>query len=40
MELLQELSVTDNPELPRLIDEAGQLVAIMVSSKKTARSRD
>lgn len=40
LELLQELSVSDKPELPRLIDEAGQLVAIMVSSKKTARSRD
>jgi len=40
LELLQELSVTGDLELPRLIDEAGQLVAIMVSSKKTARSRD
>jgi four helix bundle protein len=39
-ELLENLTVTDNPELLRLKNEASQLVAIMVQSKKTARSTD
>lgn len=34
--ILQDLGVKD-PDLPRLLDEASQLTAIMVSSKKTAR---
>jgi four helix bundle protein len=37
LEMLTELSQERNPELGRLENEAGQLVAIMVSSKKTAR---
>ena len=37
LELLAELHRTPNVELNRLTDEAYQLVAIMVSSKKTAR---
>lgn len=39
MELLQELVVGQDEELRRLRDEADQLVAIVVSSKKTARGR-
>ncbi len=34
--ILQDLSVKD-PDLPRFMDEANQLTAIMVSSKKTVR---
>jgi len=37
MELLQELPRGSTPELVRLRDEAWQLVAIAVASKKTAR---
>jgi four helix bundle protein len=37
MELLAELQKNASPELIRLTNEANQLVAIMVSSKKTAR---
>lgn len=36
-ELLESLITPHNPELIRLKDEAGQLVAIMIQSKKTAR---
>jgi four helix bundle protein len=36
-ELLESLSMSKNPELFRLKDEAHQLVAIMIQSKKTAR---
>jgi four helix bundle protein len=39
-ELPENLVVTDNPELLRLKNEPSQLVAIMVQSKKTARSMD
>jgi four helix bundle protein len=39
-ELLENLSSANNPELLRLKNEASQLVAIMVQSKKTARSLD
>jgi four helix bundle protein len=38
MELLGELSAGHENELSRLMNEANQLVAIMVSSKKTART--
>lgn len=38
-ELLENLAVANGSELKRLKNEAGQLVAIMVQSKKTARSR-
>ena len=34
--MIQDLGVQD-AELPRLMDEANQLTAIMVASKKTAR---
>ena len=37
IEMLVELNVSQSPELPRLLREANELVAIMVSSKKTAR---
>ena len=37
IEMLMELNVSNSPELPRLLREANELVAIMVSSKKTAR---
>ena len=37
LELLTEQNVTHSTELPRLLKEANELVAIMVSSKKTAR---
>ena len=39
LELLGSLAAGRPNELKRLEDEAGQLVAIMVQSKKTARSR-
>jgi four helix bundle protein len=39
LELLENLSVNNKLELGRLKNEASQLVAIMVQSKKTARSR-
>jgi four helix bundle protein len=38
-ELLEQLAVNNSSELTRLKNEASQLVAIMVQSKKTARSR-
>lgn len=38
-ELLDKLNINNKVELCRLKDEASQLVAIMVQSKKTARSR-
>jgi four helix bundle protein len=38
-ELLENLPATGDNELLRLKNEAGQLVAIMVQSKKTARTR-
>jgi len=37
IEMLIELNVSNSPKLPRLLREANELVAIMVSSKKTAR---
>jgi four helix bundle protein len=37
LEMLADLCQKRNPELDRLENEASQLVAIMVSSKKTAR---
>ena len=37
LELLENLAVGNGGELKRLQNEAGQLVAIMVQSKKTAR---
>ncbi len=39
LELLENLAVGTLADLKRLESEAGQLVAIMVQSKKTARSR-
>lgn len=36
-ELLRDLFTEPLPELERLLDEANQLTAIMVASKKTAR---
>jgi len=39
MELIQLLEVPIGDELARLHKEAGQLVAISVASKKTARQR-
>ena len=39
-ELLENLAVPNNAELLRLKSEASQLVAIMVQSKKTARTLD
>jgi four helix bundle protein len=33
-----DLKVASTAELPRLLAEAGEIVAIMVASKKTARS--
>jgi four helix bundle protein len=39
LELLEELAVSNKVELGRLKHESSQLVAIMVQSKKTARSR-
>jgi four helix bundle protein len=38
VEMAAELDQTQNGEVLRLSDEASQLVAIMVSSKKTARN--
>ena len=38
LELLEHLIKTENAELLRLKSEASQLVAIMVQSKKTART--
>ena len=40
LEMLAELTKKENAELVRLTKEAGELVAIMVSSKKTARGGD
>ena len=40
LEMLAELVKRENAELSRLTKEAGELVAIMVSSKKTARGGD
>lgn len=40
LELLEELSTTQLPELSRLKTETNELVAIMVQSKKTARLSD
>jgi hypothetical protein len=37
MELVEELTSKEDKELQRLKNEANQLVAIFVSSKKTAR---
>jgi four helix bundle protein len=37
MEILEELGMKRNQELQRLKDEANQLIAIVVASKKTAR---
>ena len=37
LEMLIELKLSISPEFPRLLREANELVAIMVSSKKTAR---
>jgi four helix bundle protein len=37
LELLEELEMRQDKELQRLRDEANQLVAIIVASKKTAR---
>jgi four helix bundle protein len=39
LELLENLAINNQAELGRLKNEASQLVAIMVQSKKTARSR-
>lgn len=39
-ELVENLNARNNPELQRLKDEANQLVAIMVQSKKTAHNTD
>jgi four helix bundle protein len=39
MELLNELPHGQTPELERLRNEAGQLVAITVASRKTAKRR-
>ena len=38
LELLEELGIGDNGRLKQLKDEAGQLTAIVVASKKTARA--
>jgi four helix bundle protein len=40
LELVENLSSTNHAELSRLKSEASQLVAIMVQSKKTARTGD
>jgi four helix bundle protein len=40
LELLEELEMSQDKELQRLKDEANQLVAIVVASKKTARRND
>ena len=40
LEMLADLGRKQNEELRRLTDEASQLVAIMVSSKKTTRGGD
>ena len=37
MEILEELGMKQDQELQRLKDEANQLIAIVVASKKTAR---
>ena len=37
LECLAELATRDNPELKRLLKEADELVAILTSSRKTAR---
>jgi len=39
LEILEELSFKNNPLLQSLKDEANQLTAITVASKKTARKR-
>jgi four helix bundle protein len=39
LELLGELGISSRTELARLSDEANQLVAIVVASKKTARDK-
>ena len=39
IELLQELNLNNSEELLRLQNEANQLVAIIVASKKTARKK-
>ena len=38
LECLAELATRENPELKRLLNEADELVAILTSSRKTARS--
>jgi four helix bundle protein len=38
LELLVDFGIHD-PAIPKLMDESGQLTAIIVASKKTARSR-
>lgn len=40
LELLDDLKTRQNPELTRLHDEAGQLLAVVIASKKTARKND
>ena len=40
LEVLHDLGMTEAPERTRLEGEANQLVAIMVSSKKTARAAE
>ncbi len=40
LELLHDLGMTEAPERTRLESEANQLVAIMVTSKKTARTSE
>lgn len=37
LELLSELATRENPELTRLLSEADEIVAIAVSSRKSAR---
>lgn len=39
LEMLSELQATASPDLSRLFHEANELVAIMVKSKQTARSK-
>jgi four helix bundle protein len=38
LELLADFGI-DDPAIPKLMDEASQLTAIIFASKKTARSR-
>jgi four helix bundle protein len=38
LECLDELATREHPELQRLVDEANELVAVLVTSRKNARN--